>query len=406
MTNYLDCFLYSIIGDTMKRVILIIFLFGLACIVIFNNNVAEEERKVNNLEKRGVFVSYIDISKYIKNSDVSVSKMNIVKMLDNICNLGFNMVILQVVSFSDAIYKSNIYPWSSIISSSEGVYPGYDVLGYFLEKAHEKDISVYVWINPYRVRTNSNIDSISSYNPAYKYIGSDTLYVNKGIYFNPAKEEVEDLIVEGVEELISNYKVDGVLFDDYFYPDRDVSINDYEAYLEKNKNISFSEYKLMIINRMIERVHRVCSKHNILFGISPDGNIDNNYSNVCADVITWLSSDKYVDFIIPQIYYGFYNGNKPFLETVTEWNNLIKNKNIDMYVALAFYKVGLVDNFAKGGKFEWEVNDNIIMKEILMSRNLKQYRGFVLFRYGYLFDEKLYSITTLKEIENMKKFVK
>ena len=253
MTNYLDCFLYSIIGDTMKRVILIIFLFGLVCIVIFNNNVAEEERKVNNLEKRGVFVSYIDISKYIKNSDVSVSKMNIVKMLDNICNLGFNMVILQVVSFSDAIYKSNIYPWSSIISSSEGVYPGYDVLGYFLEKAHEKDISVYVWINPYRVRTNSNIDSISSYNPAYKYIGSDTLYVNKGIYFNPAKQEVEDLIVEGVEELISNYKVDGVLFDDYFYPDRDVSINDYETYLEKNKNISFSEYKLMIINRMIER---------------------------------------------------------------------------------------------------------------------------------------------------------
>ena len=61
MTNYLDCFLYSIIGDTMKRVILIIFLFGLACIVIFNNNVAEEEREVNNLEKRGVFVSYIDI---------------------------------------------------------------------------------------------------------------------------------------------------------------------------------------------------------------------------------------------------------------------------------------------------------------------------------------------------------
>jgi len=77
-----------------------------------------------------------------------------------------------------------------------------------------------------------------------------------------------------------------------------------------------------------------------------------------------------------------------------------------MYVALAFYKVGLVDTFAKGGKSEWEVNDNIIMKEILVSRNLKHYKGFVLFRYGYLFDEKLYSITTLMEIENMKKFIK
>lgn len=390
----------------MKRIVLIIFLFGLVCIVIFNNNVAEEEREVNNLEKRGVFVSYIDISKYIKNSDVSVSKMNIVKMLDNICNLGFNMVILQVVSFSDAIYKSNIYPWSSIISSSEGVYPGYDVLDYFLEKAHEKDISVYVWVNPYRVRNTNNIDSISSSNPAYKYIGSDTLYVNKGIYFNPAKEEVEDLIVDGVEELISNYKVDGVLFDDYFYPDGDISIKEYEEYLEKNKNISFSEYKLMIINKMVERVHKVCREHNILFGISPDGNIDNNYNSVFADVITWMQSDKYVDFIIPQIYYGFYNESKPFLRVINEWNDLIKNDDIDMYVALAFYKVGLVDTFAKGGKSEWEVNDNIIMKEILVSRNLKHYKGFVLFRYGYLFDEKLYSITTLMEIENMKKFIK
>lgn len=406
MTNYLDYFLYSVIGDTMKRIVLIIFLFGLVCISIFNNKGVEEERKVNTLEKRGVFVSYIDISKYIKSNDVSTSKLNIIKMLDNICNLGFNMVVLQVVSFSDAIYDSNIYPWSSVISSSEGVYPGYDVLGYFLDKAHEKGISVCVWINPYRVRTTNNIDSISSSNPAYKYIGSDTLYVNKGIYYNPAKEEVEDLIVEGVEELISNYKVDGVLFDDYFYPDGDISIKEYEAYLEKSQDISFDEYKLMIINRMVERVHTICSKHNVLFGISPDGNIDNNYNSVFADVITWMQSDKYIDFIIPQIYYGFYNETKPFLRVIKEWNDLIKNNDIDMYVALAFYKVGLVDTFAKEGKSEWENNDNIIMKEILMSRNLEYYKGFVLFRYGYLFDEELYSVTTLKEIENMKKFIK
>lgn len=390
----------------MKRIVLIIFLFGLVCIGIFNNKGVKDERGVKDMEKRGVFVSYIDIGKYIKNTDVNTSEMNIIKMLDNILNLNFNMVILQVVSFSDSIYNSNIYPWSSVISSSEGIYPGYDVLDYFLDKAHERGISVYVWVNPYRVRNTNNIDSISSSNPAYKYIGSDTLYVSRGIYYNPARSEVEDLIVDGVEELISNYKVDGVLFDDYFYPDGDISIKEYEEYLEKNKNISFSEYKLMIINKMVERVHKVCREHNVLFGISPDGNIDNNYNSVFADVITWMQSDKYVDFIIPQIYYGFYNESKPFLRVINEWNDLIKNDDIDMYVALAFYKVGLVDTFAKGGKSEWEVNDNIIMKEILVSRNLKYYKGFVLFRYGYLFDEKLYSITTLKEIENMKKFIK
>lgn len=363
-------------------------------------------RITNNTEKRGIFVSYIDLSKYIKSNDCDVSKSNISRMIDNIYSLKFNMIVLQVISFSDSIYESDIYPWSSVISSSEGVSPSYDVLSYFIEKAHEKGIYVYVWINPYRVRSTSNIDSISSNSPAYKYIGTDTLYVNDGIYFNPAKQEVEDLIVAGVLELVSKYKIDGLLFDDYFYPALDVSINEYEEYLKKNKKITFDQYRLMIINKMIERVYTVCSKYNVYFGISPDGNIENNYNKVFADVVTWLNSDKYVNFIMPQIYYGFYNEIKPFYKVIKEWDNLIKNKNIDLYVALAFYKVGTVDNYAKDGKFEWEINSDIIMREIVLSRNLKHYKGFVLFRYGYLFDSELYTEATVKEIENIKKIVK
>jgi len=142
------------------------------------------------------------------------------------------------------------------------------------------------------------------------------------------------------------------------------------------------------------------------FGISPDGNIENNYNKNYADVKEWLESDEYVDFIIPQIYYGFYNTSKSYMNVVKEWEKLIKNNKIKYYIALAFYKVGKVDNYAKNGKNEWLENNNIIMKEIIISRNLKKYDGFVLFRYENLFNSEQFTNNSIKEIENIKKIIK
>lgn len=380
----------------MKKIFLIIIVLIILLISISDSDVKEE--------KRGVFVSYIELSNYIKSNSVSESKKNIDLMINNIKNMRFNMIVLQVRSFSDSIYKSEIFPWSSCISSKEGI-ESFDVLDYFLEKSHEENILVYAWINPYRVRTNNDISTISKENPAYKYIGSDTLYVNNGIYYNPSKKDVKKLIVNGIEELIDNYEVDGILFDDYFYPSDDIDINDYNEYVKENGSISLSDYHLMIINDMVEDVYKVCKEKGILFGISPDGNIDNNYNKNYADVKKWMSSDKYIDFIMPQIYYGFYNESRDFYSVLNEWEKLLKNKNIEMMIALAFYKVGMEDIYARGGKLEWVNNDNIIMREVMLSRNINNYNGFSLFRYGYLFDNNLYSVNTLNEIKNINKIV-
>lgn len=387
----------------MKKYIFIFLIIILLIIGLYNNKDNKTASDNNFKEVRAIFISYIELNKYIKNKDVEVSKENINKMINNIKELGFNTVIVQIRSFSDAIYESEIFPWSSTVSSSEGTFPGYDVLAYFIEVCKLKNILIIGWINPYRVRSSES--SISNLNPAYKYIGTDYLFEDEGIYYNPSKQEVEDLIVTGVEEVISNYKLDGILFDDYFYPNKDMDYLDYLSYLEQNDYITFDEYHLMIINKMIKRVHEICKRNNVLFGISPDGNIDNNYNKVFADVKTWLSSDGYVDFIMPQVYYGFFNESKRFKTVIDEWNNLIKN-DIDLYIALAFYKVGVIDNYARGGSNEWINNNDIIMREIILSRNLKYYKGFSLFRYDYLFNTELYTNTTMLEIENMKKILK
>ena len=381
-------------------IIIVVFLFNLIFSVNNTNN-----RKVKK-ESRAIFISYIELSKYIKNSDIMTSKNNIRKMINNIDRLGFNMIILQVRSFSDAIYKSKIYPWSSSVSNIEGEDPGYDILDYFIKKCRSKNISIHAWINPYRVRTTEDINSVSKINPAFKYIDTDILYINNGIFYNPAKEEVINLIVNGVEELVKNYDIDGVLFDDYFYPSDEVDNDDYKEYIKKNNYISREDYHLYNVNRLVERVHAVCRKYNKLFGISPDGNIENNYNKNYADVKKWCSSNnKYIDYIMPQIYYGFYNETKDFEKVIREWENMITS-DVDLMIALAFYKVGLVDNYAKSGSNEWINNNDIMMREIILSRNLNHYIGFALFRYDYLFNKKLETNTTVKEIENMKKILK
>lgn len=383
----------------MKKILVIIVL----SIVLISNIKLDRTSIKKEEETRAIFVSYIELNKYIKGNDYEISKRNIRKIIKNIKSLKCNTIILQVRSASDAIYKSNIYPMSlNIVNTEYDDY--YDVLDYFIKESHKSNVKVIAWINPYRIRTTCDKTTITEKNPAYKYLDTDIVYINNGIYYNPSKQETEDLIVKGVEEVL-NYDVDGILFDDYFYPDNNIDKKDYEEYIKNNEFIEEKDYRLNIVNKMVKRVYKTCKNKNIKFGISPDGNIDNNYNKNYADVKSWLKSNEYIDFIMPQIYYGFYNSTRDYIKVTKEWENLIENKDIELYIALAFYKVGMEDKYAKSGFNEWIDNDNIIMREILLSRNLKNYKGFSLFRYENIFNEEIYTKTSIKEIENLKKIL-
>ena len=382
----------------MKKILIgVIFIIG----VLISNIESEELPKE---EIKGVFLSYIEINKYIKNDNYEISKNNIKKIISNIKSMNLNTIILQVRSSSDSIYNSKIYPKSLYLVNNE--YDNYyDVLAYFIDEAHKYNIKIIAWINPYRVRTTENINNITDRNPAYKYLNTDTIYINNGVFYNPSKKEVTDLIIKGVEEVLE-YDIDGLLFDDYFYPNVNIDEKDYQEYIKYNDYVSPENYRLEVINNMIRKVYKKCKEKNILFGISPDGNIENNYTTHYADVKTWMSKEGYIDFIMPQIYYGFYNSSRDYINTLKEWENNLLNENIDLYVALAFYKVGQYDKYARDGKNEWLENDDIIMREILLSRNTKKYKGFSLFRYDNIFNQDTFTNNSVKEIENLKKIIK
>lgn len=383
--------------------LLIIFLLFIIYLLVpsATTNTKKEERE----EKRAVFISYIELGNYLRGKDEETIKKTIDDMLDNVKNFDFNMVILQVRSFSDAIYPSSIFPSSRSIVNNEGDELPFDILKYFIKKAHQKDLELHAWINPYRISNDTDTSIISKENPAYKLLNTSSVKVidNVGIYYNPASSEVESLILDGIEEIIKNYDVDGIHFDDYFYPkSNDIDSTDYEKAYKDNNSLTLQEYRLNTISSLIRKTYKLIKSYDksILFGISPDGNIDNNYNSNYVDTRKFCTEEGYLDYIMPQVYYGFLNSTKPFEDTVKSWNNLITN-NIELIPALAFYKTGNIDEFAKEGVNEWVEYNNIIAREVMLSRELSNYSGFALFRYDSIFGNSL-TETSFLEKENLK----
>ena len=261
----------------MKKIIyVLVVMFFIATFFIIGNREKEIVSSFEKEEIKAIFLSYIEINKYIKNN--SLSKNNIDLIINNLSKDNFNLVLLHVRSFSDSIYNSKIFPNYLNVE--------YDVLEYFIKKAHSKNIMVHAWINPYRISSDKNF-VIEKNHPAYDFLNTNSIKrLDNGVYYNPASLDVTDLIVSGVEEIVSNYDVDGIIFDDYFYPSKDIDNDDYLLYKDSGGNLSLSEYRLNNISSMIERVYLSIKNinKNVLFGISPQGNISNNYNNEYLDV--------------------------------------------------------------------------------------------------------------------------
>ena len=396
----------------MKKILIIILVF-LGCCFIFYSINQDEDKYDNSIntnkmkEDRYMFISYIDYS-YFKGKEQIDLKNEIDKMVTNLKENDFNGIILQVRAFSDAIYDSKIFSPSLKIVDDENDKLNLDILYYFIKKSHENNIKLIAWINPYRIRNTKDLTSISENNVVYKYLNTTNIEINdNGIYFNPASEEVLNLILEGVEEVVKNYDIDGILYDDYFYPSKTIDLDNYNLYKENGGKKTLDEFRRNNINRLISTTYEKIKsiKNDVLFGISPSGNINNNYNDEYLD-INYCIENNLIDFIMPQIYYGFNNESMPFKNTIDTWSNLVKDTNINFYVALALYKSGTKDTYAKSGNNEWIENSDIITKQIVVSRNSYNYKGFSIFRYDYFFNNDRNNKQLTDEVFYIKELLK
>lgn len=384
----------------MKRVIFLMIVILLGALYLNYNDSSVSEDSKDDMMK-AVFISYIDYAS-LKGREVMEQKNIINEMVNNVSYFGFNTVVLQVRSFGDAIYESSYFP-ESIYVSYDKDGKAFDILSYFISVCDSKNISLYAWVNPYRISNNNDVSKISKSASYYKWLNTSLIGVyDNGIYFNPAEEDVKNLIVSGVVEIAKNYKVKGILFDDYFYPNDKIDLDSYNAY---DGDLSLSDYRISNVNDLLKRCYSSIKEVNkdVDFGISPSGNIENNLNSEYLD-IKGILNDKYLDFIMPQLYYGFFNESKPYMKTLEEWSSLNVN-NIDLYVALSIYKSGMVDSYAGKGINEWINNSDIIKRQVMSSKGVKNYKGFSVFRYQHMFemfdnDNLVKEVSGLREVIN------
>lgn len=274
-------------------------------------------------------------------------------LLDSLQRNNFNAVNFQVRSMCDAFYKSSYEPWSSYISGTRGAAPAFDPLEYAVAECHKRGMECHAWVNPYRFSTGS--DWNTAQDQELKNNGWLLTY-GSTIILDPAQQRCIDRIVNVCKEIISNYDVDGLLYDDYFYPNgipSNSTAGDYKEWQESGTSMSIGDWRRDNVNRMVKAVYDMIqeTRPEVRFGISPAGvaassssvaskygvepcprGSDWQYNGIFSDPLAWMSSHT-VDYMSPQIYWTTVSSSNPFEPIATWWNKMAKTFDRHMFVS-------------------------------------------------------------------------
>ena len=328
------------------------------------------------------------------------------EIISNCKKIGLNTIFFQVRPNGDALYRSEIFPWSKYISGKQGVAPdnSFDPLQYFIEAAHKNNIELHAWINPYRIGTGENVAAtLSSNNPAILH-PEYTIQSATGLYYNPGLPEVRSLILDGIDELITNYDVDGIHFDDYFYPYDLTGFDDSLTYKTYGNGRSLGDFRRESVDELVRLAYNLVKSKGAdkEFGISPFGIWANkstnslgsntrgmsSYSAIFSDSKKWVEKG-WLDYICPQVYWGFEFEKAPYAEIVDWWESICKKTDVKLYIGMATYKV----NTDEAG---WKDADQI-NRQLQYASKKSSYAGHCFFRYGDLIKNPLGVTDSIKK---------
>ena len=348
---------------------------------------------------RGMWFSYYELGQLFRSKQGFAAAFN--EALDKCLEYGINNVYVHVRSHCDAYYKSEIFPWSAYLTDTQGVDPQIDPLQIMIDAAHSRGIKIHGWINPYRVSlTSTDLSLLADNNPAKIWLTDDDTTNDNwvaewegGLYLSPAEVQVTELIASGVREIVTNYDVDGIHFDDYFYPTTEEIFDEAQYALYRTQvsgvPLELEQWRRANVNAMVNTVHNAVKaiKPECIFGISPMASIENNYHTVYADIAAWLEGG-YVDYVMPQLYFGFeYPQEKSrFDNLLNEWSELFKTTNAKLYIGLGAYRIGSTDR----DNIEWSEHDDILARQAELINKSPQVSGWVMYSYSSFFaDDEL-----------------
>ena len=328
----------------MKRLLLLLIILAAASGVYSNANEAQKR------EMRAAWIATvyrIDWPTTVNNATAQKNELN--AYLDNLQAQNFNAIFLQVRTMCDAFYQSSYEPWSSYLTGTRGKDPGYDPLEYAVAQCHSRGIQCHAWINPYRWSTGTNWNTPQD--QALQQAGMLLSYNNGSSTYtilNPGLPETRERIVNVIREIITNYDVDGIIFDDYFYPSgipTNSTAGDYRLWNESGVDMTFADWRRNNVNMMVADVYNMIqeTKPEVRFGISPAGvagtastsagqhgvtpcptGSDWQYNGIFSDPLAWLEQGT-IDYISPQLYWKTTHATNPFGPLTKWWSYIAKH---------------------------------------------------------------------------------
>ena len=318
-------------------------------------------------EFRGVWVATVLNLDFPSRQDLSVAAMKreINTIVARTAALGLNAIIFQVRPTGDSFFESDIFPWSKWLSGTQGrAIPDFDPLEYWIKTCHAHDIELHAWLNPFRmIHTNTNSSDPNTLAPDHPVrlhpelaVAWSTSGGNAGLFLDPGLPEARQLIIDGIEEIITKYDVDGIHIDDYFYPG--TNFNDAASFSRYGNGMELGDWRRDNVNSLIQGIQAVIRDinedldKNVRWGVSPsaiwkNGANDPNgvpttrgqesYHALYADTRRWVM-EEWVDYICPQIYWhiGFETAN--FEPILNWWIDLCKDSGVDLYIGHAAYR--------------------------------------------------------------------
>ena len=321
--------------------------------------------------------------------------------MTDIKNRGMNAIFCHVHSHSDSYgQKLKSFPLSKFMVTKDS-NPDFDPLEYMIESAHGHGLSFHAWVNPYRV-TNSMKRDIPEGSIVKQWMNDPSkqrnVLLHEGNYYlNPSSAEVRNYLVNSISEICKNYAVDGVQFDDYFYPslnDSDLAKSfDKVEYDASGSSLGITQWRRENVSMLVKDVYKAvhAARPQAVFGISPVALLSNLRSDKSyfVDIDKWMASNEYIDYIMPQLYHGFEAKTKTgalaphsYINCLNSWVDLKKksNSNVKLYIGLGLYRTG--KNIKDGNTVsEWLRYNDILLRQVKAARETGEVSGFGIFAY-------------------------
>ncbi len=350
-----------------------------------------EYKPLNFAQMKAMWFAFFDYTDMLCGKAKQEFEDEVYQRFINAKDLGINTLFVHVRSHGDAYYPSQYFPYSSRCMGTIGQAPDFDPLEIMVDIAHELDLSFHAWVNPLRLMTVEQISLLSNdcilkqwyNNPQYK--GKYIVEFDGLLYLNPAYDEVRNLVCDGIDEIISNYNVDGVHIDDYFYPTADASFD--SIAFEQSGAEKLDTWRFENTNTLVNGIYTTVKNHDsrLQFGISPAA-ADSVNMGVYADVNHWIECGL-CDYIVPQIYFEYTNETNPFEAVLQNWKQKTENSDVNLVIGICTYKYA-------SDKAEWS-DDTLSMRQCSQILNDEALSGVAIYSYSATFlpeqDAELYA---------------